>query len=267
MKHYTKLIACAAIALCCTFLESCRTVPITGRSQFIMSSPTEENALGLQAFTQEKQQYGQSSNATYNAVLNNCASALIAVAEEPSFQWQVAVLNSKEQNAFCAPGGKIGVYSGIMDIMNNEAELAFVVAHEIGHAIARHYGERTAWGSLIETGGEIIKSINPESTAASIYGPATKLGITLPFSRRNEYEADEIGLILMARAGYNPNAAIEFWSRFSDGSSAASLNPLSGLMRTHPKDADRINAMREVLPRALEEYAKAPVKRGYGTSF
>ncbi len=266
MNKTTQLLFCAVTALSCTLLDSCRTVPITGRTQFIMSSPSEENALGLQAFTQERQQHGQSTNATYNAVLNRCASALIAEADEDSFDWQVSVLNSKEQNAFCAPGGKIGVYSGIMDLMNNEAELAFVVAHEIGHAIARHYGERTAWNTVVEAGGEILKNIDPDSTASVLYGPAAKLGITLPFSRRNEYEADEIGMILMARAGYNPNAAIEFWSRFSGGN-ASSGSMLSGLMRTHPKDADRINAMKEILPRAQEEYAKAATKRGYGSSF
>ena len=263
MKNNTA-IAALAVALAAA---GCRTVPITDRTQLMLSTESSENQLGATAYDDYKRDSKPTSNAAQQALLQRVGTAIKNASDEKSFQWEFNVLESDTVNAFCLPGGKVAVYTAMMKQFSNEAELACVVAHEVGHAIARHYGERTAWGSLIETGGELIKSINPESTAASIYGPATKLGITLPFSRRNEYEADEIGLILMARAGYNPNAAIEFWSRFSDGSSAASLNPLSGLMRTHPKDADRINAMREILPRALEEYAKAPVKRGYGTSF
>ena len=259
-KHY--LFVMALLASCCTLLDSCRTVPITGRSQFIMSSSTQENTLGLQAFTQEAQKYGRSANATYNTALSSCATALIKETGEQGYDWQFMVLDSKEQNAFCAPGGKIGVYSGIMDLMNNEAELAFVVAHEIAHAIARHYGERSAWNSVVSVGGKIVSSMT-DSSAESLYNAATKLGITLPFSRSNEYEADEIGMILMARAGYNPSAAIEFWSRFV-GDSQTSL--LSGLMSTHPRDDERISAMKNILPQAQAEYEKAKTKRGYGMS-
>lgn len=263
MKSSIKLTATAAIALCCTLLDSCRTVPITGRQQFIMSSVNEEASLGLQAFTQEKKTHGLSGNATYNAVVNRCARAIIAQTGQTGFDWQVSVLNSKEQNAFCAPGGKIGVYSGIIDLMNNEAELAFVVAHEVAHAIARHYGERSALGSVVNAGGNILKELGSDSALAQMYGPVAKLGLTLPFSRRNEYEADEIGMILMARAGYNPAAAIEFWSRFSSGSKTGTL---SGLMSTHPNGPDRINAMKKNLSKANAEYAKASIKRGYGTA-
>lgn len=255
-KNIIRFWGMGALVLASLVLDSCRTVPITGRQQFIMTSDTQEAELGLQAFNAERQQYGRSTNARYNQALSSCANALIKVSEVNHYQWQFMVLDSKEQNAFCAPGGKIGVYSGMMDLMRNEAELSFVVAHEIGHAVARHYGERRAWNTVADLAVAA-------TDMSDILSPAAQLGIKLPLSRNNEYEADEIGMVLMARAGYNPSAAIEFWSRFVGDSKTSAL---SGLMSTHPRDEARIKAMKELLPQAQAEYHKAPNKRGYGMS-
>lgn len=258
-KNVFRIWGAGALVLACLALDSCRTVPITGRRQFIMSSETQEAELGLQAFSAECKQYGRSSNARYNQVLSSCANALIKVSGVNHYKWQFMVLDSKEQNAFCAPGGKIGVYSGIMDLMRNEAELAFVVAHEIGHAVARHYGESSAWNKV--TAIAVAATDFAAEGMSDVLSPAAQLGIKLPMSRSNEYEADEIGMILMARAGYNPSAAIEFWSRFVGDSKTSAL---SGLMSTHPRDEARIKAMKELLPQAQAEYNKARNKRGYG---
>lgn len=255
------LVVCAS-ALSLAALSGCRTVPISGRQQFIMKPMQEETALGLQAFQEECKKEVVSNNPLYTAALRSCASSLVQVAEGgESYDWQFVVFASEEQNAYCLPGGKIAVYSGIMDLMNNEAELAFVVAHEISHAIARHYGESSAWGSVTDLGGQVLKSINPDSAASTLYDPLVKYTVNLPFSRKDEYEADLIGMILMARAGYNPSAAIEFWSRFTEGKEQSALN---GLMSTHPRSVDRINAMRANLPRAMAEYNAAPQKKNYG---
>lgn len=242
-------------------LDSCRTVPITGRSQFILSSDSNEQALGLQAFKQYKSQYNRSSNAAYNAALSRVGRNVTAVTPDEGYSWEFIVFDSKEQNAFCLPGGKIAMYSGIMDLMRNEAELAFVTSHEIAHAIARHYGERQSWTNAVKLGSAALAAST--DTSAETYEALSKYAVILPFSRSDEYEADKIGLILMARAGYNPDAAVEFWSRFTEGSNTSYL---SGLMSTHPRDAERIAAMREVLPIARAEYAKCATKRGYGAS-
>ena len=133
-------------------MTGCRTVPLTGRSQFILTSVETEKSMGLSAFNEYKGKLPRSTNATYNAAMNSCAQALIKATQYREYDWEYTVFQSKTQNAFCLPGGKIAVYTGIMDIMNNEAELAFVVAHEIAHALARHSGEQMAWGAVQSMG-------------------------------------------------------------------------------------------------------------------
>ena len=174
------------------------------------------------------------------------------------------MLETAEQNAFCLPGGKVAVYSGIMDVMLNEAELAFVVAHEVGHAIARHGGERMSWGYLQSLGGVLVALGLQNDLATSAYEISTEVGVMLPFSRSNESEADYLGLLLMAKAGYDPHASAQFWQRFSKD---AESSKLGNLMSTHPCDADRIAAMQKNMSLAEEEYRKAPVKRGFGITF
>ncbi len=260
LRIHQYLVFLSAVFL--TALSSCRTVPISGRQQFIMKPVSEEMALGLEAFQEECQNGTISTNAFYNSVFQRCATALVAASEGgEEYEWHFALFESTEQNAFCYPGGKIGVYTGIMDLMNNEAELAFVVAHEIGHAIARHYGEKTAWKSITDLGGEVLITINPDSAASVAYDPLIKYAVNMPFSRKNEYEADYIGMILMARAGYNPRAAIEFWSRFTEGREQSVLN---GLMSTHPRSEDRIQAMWMNLPEADAIFRTAARKLDYG---
>lgn len=267
MHFISKILKCSLLLAVLISAESCRTVPITGRSQFMFSSDSREQSLGLKEFTAYKKKYKKSTNASYNAALARCGKALTAVVQEENYAWEFIVFDTKEQNAFCLPGGKIAVYSGIMTLMNNEAELSFVVAHEIAHAIARHYGERSSWSSALELGGTILAAgVGGESASdvSGLFNTAGKVGVILPFSRSNEYEADKIGMILMARAGYNPEAAIQFWSRFTKG--GGNEKKLSDMMSTHPRDADRIAAMREVLPSAHAEYQKCRNKRGFGPS-
>lgn len=264
MKHFTKISFLCTIAAAMTFCWGCRSVPVTGRTQLMLTTEGYENELGLTAYDEYKTQFPQSTNAVYNKALARCGQAISAVSGRNDFDWQFTVLETETQNAFCLPGGKVAVYTGLMDLMNNEAELAFVVAHEIAHALARHSGERMSWGYLQSLGGLLVTIGLQSETADAIYGVGSELGVMLPFSRDNESEADAIGLLLMARAGYNPQAAVEFWSRFGQG---GETDKLSRLLSTHPCDEDRIAAMKAGMAAAMAEYEKAKDKKNYGTTF
>lgn len=241
----------------------CRSVPVTERTQFLLTTEGYENQLGEEAYQEYKKEYKASANTRYNQALSNCGNAIRKVADQKDFDWQFTVLESSTQNAFCLPGGKVAVYTGLMDLMNNEAELAFVVGHEIGHAIARHSGERMSWGMLQSLGGLLVQLGFQDDTITGVYGTGTQLGVMLPFSRSNESEADLIGLILMAKAGYNPRASVEFWTRFSKNSQSSGPGTL---LSTHPCDADRIAAMNKNMARAEEYYRTAPQKKGNSMS-
>ena len=250
-------------------LCSCRSVPVTGRSQLLLTTESYENNLGAESYEEYKQEYPKSTNAEYNAALERCGNAIKAVAndlgETDDFEWEFTVLDSEIQNAFCLPGGKVAVYSGIMDSMANEAELAFVVGHEIGHALARHGGERMSRSILQTLGAVLVSAMFENETIDAIYGTTTEIGVMLPYSRSNESEADAIGLILMARAGYDPSASYTFWKRFTNNAEGSSK--LEAILSTHPCDSDRIAAMQAGEPAAREEYNKAKTKYGFGKTF
>jgi predicted Zn-dependent protease len=246
-------------------LCSCRSVPVTGRSQFLLTTESYENSLGAESYEEYKAEYPKSNNAEYTAALERCGNAIKSVAGADEFEWEFTVLDSEIKNAFCLPGGKVAVYSGIMDDMNNEAELAFVVGHEIGHAIARHGGERMSRSILQSLGAVLVSAAFNSETIDAIYGTGTEIGVMLPYSRSNESEADVIGLILMARAGYDPSASYTFWKRFTNNAEGASK--LESILSTHPCDSDRIKAMEENEPAAREEYNKAKTKYGFGKTF
>ena len=251
--------------LTCVLFCSCRSVPVTGRSQFLLTTESYENSLGAESYEEYKKEYPKSTNAEYNAALERCGNAIKAVAGVDDFEWEFTVLDSEIQNAFCLPGGKVAVYSGIMDSMDNEAELAFVVGHEIGHAVARHGGERMSRSILQSLGAVLVSAAFNSETIDAIYGTGTEIGVMLPYSRSNESEADVIGLILMARAGYDPSASYTFWKRFTNNAEGASK--LESILSTHPCDSDRIRAMEENEPAAREEYNRAKTKYGFGKKF
>ncbi len=246
--------------------SGCSTVPYTGRSQFLMTSLSEENSIGEQAWREVLSKERISNDAFYNTVLKESGTYLSRVAERPDFRWEFRVLENPEVNAFCLPGGKVAVYTGLFGFCSNEAELSAVVGHEIGHAIARHGGERMTQQLIQQAGAEIVKASLGASgkTEAwlTAYAGVSNVGIILPYSRVHEYEADRIGMILMAKAGYDPNAALSFWEKMS-----AKENSVSALMEflsTHPISSNRIAEMKKVLPEAQKFYQSAPVKRGTG---
>jgi predicted Zn-dependent protease len=264
-KLILRWLTLALITFSAAFWSGCSTVPVTGRSQLNLMSPSQEMQLGLTSFNDVKKQTPISKDPAANALVQKVGKRIAAVAgpDMPNAQWEFVVFESKEANAFCLPGGKVGVYTGILPITKDEAGLATVLGHEIAHAVARHGGERMSEAMLMQTGGEILgtslSSADPRAQAAAVvaYGLTTKLGRELPHSRKQESEADEIGLIYMARAGYDPEAAIAFWQRFAAYNQQHGGSEGLVFLRTHPTDEKRIAQLRALMPRAKAEYHPA----------
>jgi len=241
------------------FLTGCTTVPETGRRQVMLLSQGEEIQLGLSSFNQLKKDTPISKNTAANALLQRVGGRISAVADLPNAQWEFVLFESKEANAFCLPGGKVGVYTGILEITQDEAGLATVIGHEVAHAVARHGAERVSEAMLIRAGGHLLgaglSSADPRTQALTMaaYGLGTRLGRELPHSRGQESEADRIGLTYMARAGYDPEAAVAFWQRFADFNRKAG-GGTPWFLRTHPLDEKRIQQLREWMPEAKAQY-------------
>jgi metalloendopeptidase OMA1, mitochondrial len=245
------------------FLSSCQMVPETGRRQLILIPASQEMQLGLSSFEQIKKETPRSRNAAAKALVERVGRRIAAVANLPGAKWEFVLFESKQANAFCLPGGKVGIYTGILPITKDEAGLATVMGHEIAHAVARHGAERVSEGMLWQTGGKLlggsITKYNPQTQAMIMgaYGIGTKVGRELPHSRGQESEADRIGLIYMARAGYDPGAAVGFWQRFQSFNQQSGGASTPWFLRTHPLDQVRIQRIQQWLPDARAEFRPA----------
>lgn len=256
-----KVAILSSCLFCLLFLAACAKAPYTGRNQFMLISHSEELALGQQTATnvlKEEQRDTTSDNAKAVA---RVGQRIAAVADRDDFDWEFnTIIKDDTPNAFCLPGGKVFVYTGLFKYVTNDAELAAVMGHEIGHAIARHGAERLSTTLAVQTGtavGMIALSGRDMSPATSIavgtaFGIGAKVGILLPFSRVQESEADRVGLILMAKAGYDPHAALSFWEAFAKQPGESPPEFLS----THPASETRIKAIKKLIPEAMEYYRK-----------
>lgn len=262
MRKFFHIIA---LSLPLMFMAAgCSTVPYTGRSQFLLTSESSENGMGEEAWQELRKQEKTSRDPVLNNTTTNVSLNIAKVANKPDYKWEFVVFQSNTPNAFCLPGGKVGVYSGIFKYMDNESELAAVVGHEIGHAIARHGGERIAQGMVQQLGMVALSVGTSNQNILDAYGAVTNLGAILPYSRLHEYEADYIGMILMSKAGYDPRGTITFWMKFKTISSDSAI---AEFFSTHPMSEKRLEEMQKHLPEAMEYYQKAPVKRGTGALF
>ena len=246
------------------WVSGCSTVPVTGRSQLNIISASEEMQLGLTSFEQIKKETKISNDAAANALLQKGGKriATVTARDMPNAQWEFVVFDPKEANAFCLPGGKVGVYTGILPVTKDEAGLATVIGHEVAHAVARHGAERMSESYVLQSGGGLlgagmgIAKTDPAWQAAALtaYGLGAQVGRELPHSRKQESEADQIGLIYMARAGYNPEAAVDFWKRFSEFNQKQGASGTPAFLRTHPTDDTRIRQLQEWMPKAKAEF-------------
>jgi len=191
-------------------------------------------------------------------VENYCAAQKLSSRLE-GYQWEFNLIEDATVNAWCMPGGKVVVYTGILPITKDDAGLATVIGHEVAHAVANHGNERMSQSLLVNMGGITLAtalSTQPLATQnlfSGLYGIGSQVGLMLPYSRLHESEADHLGLIFMAMAGYDPNSAIAFMERLKASDKTASPPPF---LSTHPADATRINAMKQVIPEALQYYRK-----------
>ena len=250
------------------------TEPVTGRKQYMLpqSLTGSDATLGAQAWQDVVQKEKPTTDPAKTAIVEQVGRNIAAVTNAPGYQWEFKVFSSTEANAFCLPGGKVAVYEGLFPCIQNEAELAVVMGHEVAHAIARHGAERmsqqmaagfgaTALGAVLD-----YKKMDAQQKGLWLqaYTGASTLGVLLPYSRTQETSADQIGLMYLARAGYDPHAAITFWTRFAATKADGGAAGLGEYTSTHPADANRIKHLQTLLPAALAEYEKAPVKRGLG---
>jgi predicted Zn-dependent protease len=259
---WLQLFAVALAAL----LTGCSTVPITGRSQLLLVSSQQEMALGLSEFDKLKQNTKVSKDATWTGILQRVGPRIAAAAKKdlPNAQWEFLLFDdAKTINAFCLPGGKVAVYTGILPIAKDENGMATIIGHEVAHATARHGAERMSQAMLIQAGGAALNAAMESRGAANpqlfqqLYGIGTQVGVALPHSRRQELEADRMGLIYMARAGYDPHNAVEMWKRFAAFNRQQGNTPIA-FLSTHPVDEKRIAQLQQLMPDALKEYTGAP---------
>lgn len=222
--------------------SGCTTVQESGRRQLILMSAAEEAALGADAFTQIKKSEKISTNAALNARIQGIGKRIAgAVGRDlPNAQWEFVVFESDELNAFALPGGKVGFYTGLINLAANDDEIAIVMGHEVAHVTSRHGAERQSQAMLIGVGGAAL-NIGAQNTQYKdyfmlAYGVGSTLG-SLAYSRAHETEADEIGLKFAARAGYDPRAGAAFWRKMAARESGGRPPKL---LSTHPASADRI---------------------------
>jgi predicted Zn-dependent protease len=268
MKKNIKKIALVALVL---GVVACSTVPLTGRRQANLVSDTEMNQMAVQS-------YREFLTAPTTKVVNNTAESRkvkdignkIAAAvtkymndngygnQIAGFQWEFNLVQSNDINAWCMPGGKVAVFTGILPVTLTDAGLATVMGHEIAHAIAKHSNERYSQAMIAQGLGSVAGAVMTKTEAGNsvfqqVFGMGTQAGVLLPNSRKQESEADRLGLTFMAMAGYDPAKAVDFWTRMAAQSKAGGTPEF---LSTHPSDATRINDIKKYLPEALAYYRK-----------
>jgi predicted Zn-dependent protease len=240
----------AAAVVCAGLLGSCQEAPITGRNQLILLPASEDAKLGLDAYQQIKQEEKVSNDPELNRKVQEVGRRIAAVSGHPEWNWQFTLFQNDEPNAFALPGGKVGVYTGLFKVAKNDAQLATVLGHEVGHAIARHGAERMSQGMLEQLGATAVGIGTGSAAYAQLAAQAATLAIVLPYSRTQESEADHIGLMLMAKAGYDPREAIQLWENFQK----VGGNKPPEFLSTHPSEGTRIQRLQELMPDALAIY-------------
>ncbi len=251
-------------------LTSCSTVVLTGRKQLLLVNDSEVLASSFQSYKQFIDSVPASKDKVNTALVKKVGGKISKVVEAyltangqsadvATYAWEFNLVQDATMNAFCMPGGKVVVFEGILPVTRNEVGLAVVLGHEIAHAVAKHSNERMSQQMLVQYGSSFAdlltagKSAATRSTISTIYGIGSQYGVMLPYSRKHELEADKLGLIFLAMAGYDPNEAIAFWGRMA--ASSTNSKPIE-FMSTHPSDENRIAQLKAFLPEAMKYYKK-----------
>ena len=246
-------------------LTGCVRAPGTARDQFIYISEEKEIAMGLNAFREVLRQAPLSENPEINEMVHRVGNRIAQAANKPEYQWEFAVIqDDKTINAFALPGGKVAVFTGILKVTKNESGLATVMGHEVAHALQRHGAERmsrTIPEMLGQLGALAAGAVSGHADVAMAAMTAYGVGVSLPFNRKQESEADYIGLRLMAEAGYDPSESVAFWERMSGCPRAMigklcfrSQQAIPEFLSTHPSDVTRINQIEAWVPEAMKHY-------------
>ena len=246
-------------------LPSCSTVPITGRRQFNLVPDSMVNAMALQEYSNFIAQSKLSGNAQQTQTVKQVGGRISQAVEkfnaenniEQKYDWEFNLVEDDAVNAWAMPGGKVVIYTGILPLTQDETGLAVVVGHEIAHAWARHGSERMSQGLMVQMGGIALSEALSKYPAQTqnlfmqAFEVGSQVGVLLPYSRRHEEEADHLGLIFMALAGYDPQAAVDFWQRMAAAKEAPAPPEF---LSTHPSDETRIKKIKERIPEALKYY-------------
>ncbi len=253
------------------FSLSCSTVPITGRRQFSLLPSSAMLSMSFQQYDEFLKTNKISQNQEHTRMVKKVGGRIQGAVEKyfaekdmsyklKDYEWEFNLVESEGKNAWAMPGGKVVVYEGIAPIAKDENGLAVIMGHEIAHAIANHGNERMSQGLVAQMGGMALSKAleeKPEKTSQlwmTVFGIGAQYGVILPFSRLQESEADHLGLIFMAIAGYDPNEAIGFWKRMSqtkDGQAPPEF------LSTHPSDETRIRKIKESIPKAKQYYNRS----------
>jgi len=266
MKKNTSFILLLAVSV---FTYSCSTVPVTGRNQLSLIPASQLMSMSFQQYDTFLKENKISKDAKQTAKIKDVGAKIQKAVEQyfaqknlskhlDGYAWEYNLVDNEQVNAWCMPGGKVVFYTGILPICKDDAGIATVMGHEIAHAIAEHGGERMSQGLLVQLGGMGLQAAlesEPALTqqlALTAFGIGSQVGIMLPFSRLHESEADQMGLIFMAMAGYHPNNAVEFWQRMAAQGGGQPPEFLS----THPSNETRINDLKKLIPEAMQYYKK-----------
>jgi predicted Zn-dependent protease len=237
-------------------LTACATSP-TGRSQLLIMPDAQVDQMGLQSFETLKKQKPISQNGQYNQLASCIAGAITK--EIGGGYWEVVVFEDNSPNAFALPGNKIGIYTGMIALVENQDQLAAVIGHEIGHVLAKHSNERASQDMAVNQGLDMVQALsNPQSTAGQtamgLLGLGAEYGILKPYSRTQESEADIIGMDLMAKAGFDPQQSITLWQKMDQATKGQ--QPIE-FMSTHPAHATRIQDLQQHIPQAMGLFQQA----------
>ncbi len=260
-----KIIALSGILM---FASGCGEVALTGRKQFNLVPDSVINNMSFQQYSEFISQSKLSKDSANSQMVARVGARIQKAVEQycaennysdriAGYKWEFNLVEDSNINAWCMPGGKVVIYTGILPVTQNEEGLAVVMGHEIAHAVAKHGAERMTQGLVVEFGGMALSTALSKYPAQTknlfmqSYGLGTQVGVLLPYSRLHENESDRMGLIFMAMAGYNPNAAVAFWERMA---SAKQGKQPPELLSTHPSDTARINNLKALIPEAMKYY-------------